>query len=486
MKNKTGKGRPAPPVQTKDIVDAAAFRNKSEADRSVKDQQDPDPSPQSPVPPPPPAKDTPGFDDDAWSVKPSKQQSNPPQPARQASQPAAKPAQQPALTGSLLDLSLLSPPLQPTPAQPTIPQQPTQPQGQSQNQGQPQSQPGIQLPPQQGPQPNQQQQQQQQQQSGANPTFFSQLNQPPPQNTAQIPSQTFNPQQGLSPQQTGFPRQRPQAPPQVGQPGAIMPPPPARPLSAPQTQQQNNFGPPPLQPQLTGYQPQKQSFGQVAPPGQSLNDLNQQRFQQQQFNQQAQFMQQQQLQPQQTGFMPGGQNFNQFNSGIPVQQTGFQAPAFQNPYVIGQQQGSPFADPMGPKPQFQPSLQPQPTGFQPQPTGFIPSQFQQQGPQASLQPTPTGINSNLPPALQPQNTGMINGFSRPGFGQGVSTPPVPPLPPMPAAAPLQPQRTGPAPSVRFGTQPANKLVPQATGRKANLSAASKCHDLTCQACLPFV
>ena len=213
----------------------------------------------------------------------------------------------------------------------------------------------------------------------------------------------------------------------------------------------------------------------MAPPGQSLNDLNQQRFQQQQFNQQQQFLhqqqqQQQQLQPQQTGFGPQAQNFGQFTGGLQPRSTGFQQPAFQNPYVIGQQQGSPFADPRGPKPQFQPSLQPQNTRFQPQFTGFTSSY---QPSPAPLQPTQTGVNSMLPPALQPQNTAVVNGFSRPSFSQETSVPPVPPIPQMPAATPLQPQKTGPAPPVRFGTQPASKLVPQATGRKANLSAASE-------------
>ena len=132
----------------------------------------------------------------------------------------------------------------------------------------------------------------------------------------------------------------------------------------------------------------------------------------------------------------------------------------QNPYINGQQTGSPFADPRGQQQTggFQP-LQPQNTGYQ--------AQFQ-----PSLQPQQTGINSILAPALQPQQTG-VNGFSRPGFGQ--APPPIPPMPSMPsqpAAAPLLAQKTGPAPPVRFGTPAANKLVPQRTGR-ANLASASE-------------
>jgi hypothetical protein len=39
--------------------------------------------------------------------------------------------------------------------------------------------------------------------------------------------------------------------------------------------------------------------------------------------------------------------------------------------------------------------------------------------------------------------------------------------------PLVPQKTGPPPPVRFGVTETKKLTPQATGRRANLSQASK-------------
>lgn len=469
LRNNTRKGRPAPAVQSDDVVDASKLSQRGSGEDNPSERAE---TPLSRAPKPP-KKDTPGFDDDAWNVKPSKQ------PAQQPTQkPVAAPPpvisapQQSTLTGSLIDLSLLSEPLQPEKAQPapTIQPQQTQPQP----------------PPQAPPQQQLQQQPIQQQPTGANPSFFSQLGPQPTgqqiqsQNTT-LPQQfqgfalSQNPQNQQLPQQTGIPRQRPQAPQQSQsiQQGALMPPPPARPLSAPQTQPQtNSFGPPPLQPQLTGFQPQSQFQNQIASPGQSLNDLNQQRLQQQQqqFNQQQQQFGQQQLQPQPTGFGQQPQGFNQFPNGIMPQPTGY-GPQFnqmtaqqsglqgmQNPYVNGQQSGSPFADPRGQQQtaSFQP-LQPQNTGFQPQ--------YQQ--------PQQTGINSALPPALQPQSTG-VNGYSRPGFGQ--PPPPVPPMPPMPqqqpAAAPLQPQQTGPAPPVRFGTPAANKLVPQRTGR-ANLASASK-------------
>ena len=482
LMNNTRKGRPAPAVQNNDVVDSAMLKQKEGGEAKAKDRTE-TPLAQAPAPP---RKDTRGFDDDAWDVKPSKQPAQQPAPKPvEAPPPAASaaPPQQPTLTGSLLDLSLLSPPLQPTPAQKPSVRQPQQ----MQNQQPPQA------PAQQPMQQQPQQQPMQQQPTGANPSFFSQLG-PQPTGTQfeqQIPQQSFGIQQQnqqtyqnqMQPQQTAPPRQRPQAPQQT-QSGALMPPPPVRPLSAPQTQPQNSkFGPPPLQPQLTGYQPQSHLQQQIAPPGQSLNDLNQQRLQQQQYGQQQQFGQpqfsQQQMQPQQTGLgqqlqpQPTGfgqqqPGFNQFSNGIPPQQTGFgqqfipsQQPGLQNiqnPYINGAQAGSPFADPRGQQ-QTPGFLQPQITGYQPQ---FQPS----------LQSQQTGLNSILPPALQPQQTG-VNGFSRPGFGQTpASMPPMPPMPQQqPAAAPLQPQKTGPAPPVRFGTAP-NKLVPQKTGR-ANLSAASK-------------
>ena len=451
LRNNTRKGRPAPAVESKDVVDESAFRPRENGNAGKERQESVSAEPEAP---PPPRKNSNAFDDNAWDVKPSRKPSSP-APAPSERTTSAQPPQN-TLSGNLLDLSLLSPPLEPTRAPQTTAQQQA-PAVQSQP---------SQLPPQQLQQPQQPQQPQQQQPTGANPQFFSQLGPSPTgaqvqhQNTAQGP-QGYNQQQFFQnqQQQVAPPRQRPQAPPAVQQ-GSLMPPPPARPLSAPQTQPQNNtFGPTPLQPQLTGYQPQNQ----IAPPGQSLNELSQQRFQQQQqqqFNQQPQQFSQPPLQAQQTGYNPQNQNFGQFNQVMMPQSTGFG----QNPYVNGQQAGSPFADPR---------LQPQQTGFQQlqqQPTGYQP-QFQ-----PSLQPQQTGVNSFLPPALQPQQTG-INGYSRPAFGQ--PPPPVPPMPPMPQqqqpppAAPLQPQKTGPAPPVRFGTTAANKLVPQPTGRKANLSAASK-------------
>lgn len=413
LRNNTRKGRPAPPVSTSDVVDPKAFEQKS--DESVKK---PDGTPTPLASAPTPATKVEGFDDNAWEVKPSRAVSPPASTAASSapvSAPAPAPAQPP--TGSLAELSLLSPPLQPTPA--------------------PQPAPAAAPAPQAPAQPAQP--------TGATPSLFDQLAKAPP---GQMP-QTNQLQQSLA-----APRQRPQVPQQM-QSGLIAPPPP-RAASAPQNFNQSAFGVPPLQPQLTGYQhpqPTGHIQTQISPPGQSLQDLQQQRLQQQ-------YAQQQALQMQATGF-PQQNQFGQFQNGLMPQPTGFMQPqptgAFgQYPQATGfQPQGSPFADP--PRMPFQPIIS--------QPTGMPNTTFSPGG----MQPQATGINSFLPPALQPQRTGV--------FANQMSTPSPPNVPTqqggLAPAQPLVPQKTGPAPPVRFGVQNAKKLAPQPTGRRANLSQASK-------------
>lgn len=421
LKNNTSrKGRPAPAVQTGDVVDPKAFEVKDGKEAAEKTE----PAAARQATPPAEKPVQRGFDDDAWDVKRPK---GSPAPAAVASSspasaptPAAAPVEPPKPappTGAMADLSLLQAPLQPTPA----PSQPTPPS----------AVPSAALPPPAAALPPMQPQQtatpaypqpvapQQPQATGANPGFFQQLGPLQPQQTA-VPNQ---------PQGLGFslqPRQRP-VPPQTMNQSSLLPPPPQRPLSAPQDFQQSPFAAPPLQPQLTGI---PRNAPQLAPPGQSLAELNQQRFQPQQYGQ---------LQPQLTAF------------------------------------------PQQPQPQFQNGIMPQPTGFQPQSQFGFQQQQQQFGgiaPQATgfggfspppQQPMATGINSMLPPALQPQRT-AVNGF---GTSISPPPPPVPPIPQMPTAAPLQPQKTGPAPPVRFGVKPdAKKLTPQPTGMRANLAQAS--------------
>ena len=433
LQNNTRRARPDTNRQASNIVDPKVFTQ-----ANGKEPSEARPTPLTSVPAREKVEN--GFEDDAWDVKPPKQSAPAPHPT--ASAPAWKP-----LTGALADLDLLSTPLQPTKVSPQPAPQPVQQQQTPQLTSQPPPPAPLQV--------------QQSQPTGANPNFFSQLN----------PQQTGLPQNQLNP-----PRQRPQ-PPQQNFQGAGLLPPPQRPLSAPQNQpQQSQFGLLPLQPQLTGV-PQNT---QPAPPGHSLNDLNQQRYQQQY---------QQQMQKQQTGF--------QQQYGIQPQQTVFQQqfPGLQpqqQGFMNDNVQGSPFADP---RPSYQPSLAAQQTGFQ----GFL-----QPG------PAPGSLNSVLPPALQPQPTGFQqpqqtgfqqpqpggfgqapqhNGFQQPqqtGFGQppqqngfgNFQPPPIPPMPQQNTPAPLQPQKTGPAPPVRFGVAEPPKLTPQPTGRRANLSHASKLLPIT--------
>lgn len=391
LKNNTRKGRPAPAVTTNDTVDPQAFEQKRE-------------QPARPA--------TAGFDDDAWDVKPAK-------PATTA----APQPQRPLPTGAMSELSLLSPPLQPSPAPAPKPAAaPLQPQ-----------------------------------QTGADPSFFDQLARP-----------------SSNPQPASMARARP-PPSSLGNQSSMIPPAPQRPQSVPYGQQ-NGALPQPLMPQRTG-------FPQIAPPGQSMQELNQQRMMQQQSM----------MYPQQTGFNYGQQNgmmpqatgFGQMP--LQPQQTGFGQPPqqFMQP-LQPQPTGNPFGD--SARAPFTPSFPQQQTGFlQSQPTGFQQSPYQPMQPQQTgfqpsfqpMQPQQTGFGQapqQFQP-LQPQPTGMgMNGFGggfqqQQAFGQPPSQ-----LPPMqqgpPIMAPLVPQKTGPPPPVRFGMA-ANKLVPQATGRRANLASASK-------------
>ncbi|KAF1811356.1 hypothetical protein P152DRAFT_474950 [Eremomyces bilateralis CBS 781.70] len=405
--NNTKKGRPAPPVETNNTVDADAFRLKDEKEAQPEDAK---PTPIASGPPPPEKDNVGGFDDNAWEPRKSKSA------VQVSSAPVSSPS--PAVTGSLAELSLLSPPLQPTIAQPAQPSPPT-------------AAPDQAVAPAQPAQP-----------TGATPSLFDQLAQAPPQ--------------GLN-----VSRQRP-APPQQTTGNSLIAPPPARASSAPNAQQ-NAFQPPPLQPQLTGYH-SGVIHAQPSGPGQSMIELNQQKMAQQYAQMQPQptgfqpqfgpngmpmsYPNAQFQQPQSTGFQPQPTGFQPQPTGFQPQPTGFQP----QPTNLGNQSGSPFADP--PRAPFQP----QPTGFQ-SPSTYSPS---------PLHPQPTGINAFLPPALQPQPTGFQ--ASQP---TGFQPPPVPPIPQsQPAAQPLQPQKTGPPPPVRFGVAGQKKLAPQPTGRRANLSQAT--------------
>jgi actin cytoskeleton-regulatory complex protein SLA1 len=425
LRNNTRKGRPAPAIVTSDVVDPKAFSQRD----GGKDDEGSLKSPSSPATATTPSRRAGGFDDDAWDVKPAKQQPQqqpttisapaaaPTPVAAAASQTAAEPALAPSppapLSASMQELSLLTTPLQPTKIEPPRP---------AQEVALPSNPPAAQV-----------------QVQGATPSFF--------------PS--------VAPQVTGVPngqfsRMRPAVPQPSSGPGSLIPPPPPRPLSAPQSAQPSAFALPPLAPQMTGV-PHAPLQAQVAPMGQSLNEITQVRMQQQ-------YAQQLQMQP--TGINPypiqvALQGMAPYSTGVPQQGQ------FMQPMMTGIPLGqSPFADPIR-STQFSP-IQAQPTGFS--------GQFAS-APSFVQPPPPGGINSFLPPPLEPQRTGMpfqqqpppqlpaqaaAAGFSAMG-GQGLAPP-----------QPLVPQQTGPAPPVRFGvTGEVKKLAPQPTGRRANLSAASK-------------
>lgn len=441
LRNNTRKGRPAPAVQTNDVVDENAFKQRVE---SPAPREAPADAKATPLTSAPAREAKGGFDDDAWDVKPARTQTSTAPASAPAPAPVAAPEPpQPKVNDDIASLSISAPVLQPTPAPAPGPAQPPV-----------QAQPTSAEPP-------------AQQKPVADQAIFDKIASLAPANRQQSqptgfqqppmqPMQTGYPQQPMQPQQTAMPRQRPAPPAQQATGGVLAPPP--RAASAPGfPPQQTGFGAPPLQPQLTGYQPQQQyqqmqpqqtSFQQPQGFGQGYQQPNGMQSMQQNYPA---------LQPQPTGFQPQSQ-FGQQQA----QQMGMGQPSYQQhqqQLFNGQQTGSPFADP--PRQPFQPVPSGLSNSFSPQQTGFQPSFNMSQ---------PTGMNgfgaqpTQPQPQLPPQQTGGVFGPSQP-------------LGMQPPAAPLMPQKTGPAPPVRFGVQPGAKpLAPQPTGR-ANLSKASEYHIL---------
>ena len=428
LRNNTKKGRPAPAVQTDDVVDEDAFRTKNGSPSAKSPTEGARATPLTNVPAREPRS---GFEDNAWDVKPARAQQ-----MSEVSRAAAEPPRvveppKPMVNDDIASLSLTTPALQPTPAPAPAPPPAAQPV-------------------------------QEQQPQGADQAIFNKI-------AALAPA-----------------RQRPQPPAQQPTGGTLgMQPPPPRASSAPgfNPNQQNSFGPPPLQPQLTGYNQQQSNYG----PGQQSYQQGlepqqtqgyplgySQGFQGQQ-NSQGYQGQQNGFPPQQTGLQSMQQNFpalqpqptglnfqpqSQFGQHQQTQHYGGpqQQASYQQQLVNGAQTGSPFADP--PRQPYQPNqpYQPTPSGLQNSFTAAQPTGFQSQ-PQPNFNiAQPTGINGFQQPQFPPQQTGGVLG------------------PPQSAGGGLQPlvaQKTGPAPPVRFGVQPgANKLAPQPTGR-ANLAKASK-------------
>ena len=432
LRNNTRKGRPAPAVQTNDTVNEDAFKPKDASPQA----RSPTEGMQKTVLANAPSREPrTGFEDDAWDVRPARTQT--PDAQKRATEEPARKIEPPRLVNDdIASLSITSPPLQPT-----LAAQPTPSPAKS-------------------PEPVAEQQSQQPQ--GADKAIFDKI-------AALAPA-----------------RARPQPPPPVQQQNSSlnMPPPP-RASSAPGFQpQQNAFGNvAPLQAQLTGYQqqPQQQFQGQQLQPQQTVFQSPQGYGFQGQGQQPNGFMQQPQQVPQPTGMQamqqnypalqpqPTGLNFqpqSQFGQHSQAQHYGPQGlqpqQTYQQQLVNGSQTGSPFADP--PRQPYQPGIS---SGLQntftAQQTGFQPQQQQQQPSFTMSQPT--GMNGGFQQQSQqtqlpPQQTGGVFGPSQPSLQA--------------PAAPLVPQKTGPAPPVRFGVKPGEekRLMPQPTGR-ANLAKASK-------------
>ena len=211
LKNNTRKGRPAPPIQTEDVVDAEAFRQKGPAEMSERVSSE---APASASVETAEKKSAGGFDDDAWDVKPAKRP-NVSQPLPAPSAAGKTSSSPPALSGALAELSLLSEPLQPTVMHSTGGQDLQQTQGQQALQSTPHPQlsgPGQSTLSQFGQQSKNVEPQQQ---------ISTQFIPPPNSNTPQ----TFQVQQ--NPMQQVAPRQRPQAPQNSPSASFMHPPPPA-------------------------------------------------------------------------------------------------------------------------------------------------------------------------------------------------------------------------------------------------------------------
>ena len=426
LRNNTKKGRPAPAVQTNDVVSEDAFRSKdaSASASPVKSPAGGEGAKRTALADVPAREPKTGFEDDAWDVKPARTATPDAAPRKVEESLAPKAPESKLVNDDIASLSITSPPLQPTTAPASTPAPA----------------------PAQSPPPAADQQQPQ----GANKEIFDKI-------AALAPA-----------------RQRPQPPPQQQhqqQGGALGVPPPPRASSAPGFQpQQSQFGNvAPLQAQLTGYNPQHQyqqgqQTGYQPPQGYGQpNGPN--GFMPHPTGLQAMQQNYPSLLPQPTGlnFQPQSQ-FGQsaqaqhYGQQMP-QQTGFQPQQQQQQYINGNQpSASPFADP--PRQPYQPGVS---SGLQnsfgPQQTGYQP----QQQPQFNIS-QPTGMNGYQQqqqggPNLPPQQTGGVFGPSQPATGA--------------PAAPLMPQKTGPTPPVRFGVKPGDaKLMPQLTGR-ANLAKASK-------------
>jgi actin cytoskeleton-regulatory complex protein SLA1 len=353
-----------------------------------------------------------GFDDDAWTVKQERANSQAQvQPAPTQPAPAAQTGPPP--NSAMHELATINPQASINPQ--TLP--PAM---------QPQSPPVIQIAPQ--------------------PTASPMVNRP----SSVPPGQSAPQMQPLQPHYTGVPQQQYSGPTPAAASGTPSLNEQLAQLTLYRQQQQQQQQQQQLQPQQTGYIPQFQSQQTGY-----MNGFSSMNGQVPQIT-----IQQTGLQPQQTGlmpnFLPPGQQSSQlgptrsFSVGLPPSLIPTN-PAPPQPQFIATHRTGPanFSSPPQQQ-QFPPQFQPQQTGFQPQQTGLPPQQTGLPPQQTGFQQQQTGFQppSFLPPStLLPQQT---------GFQQL-----------------MLPQNTGmPKPEfhpVSFGgTKPA---VPNRT-KRANLSAAS--------------
>ncbi|RDA83158.1 hypothetical protein CP532_6084 [Ophiocordyceps camponoti-leonardi (nom. inval.)] len=375
LRNNTRKVRPAPAAQKSDVVDTIAIPATGASVTGSGMQGRTSPAGKSPGT----SLAGKGFEDNAWDPEPpsgSQYQASHEVKLRSPATASMPRPVAPSLAGSVEDLSLLSEPLQPT----RIESQPiSTSQSSSRNVH---TQPAT--------------------------AVNSSLSRPSPATHMRSSPQALVPPRPIPSSMT--PNQ-----------GTLKPSP--RPSSAPQSTPQAIFHPPKSIQQSTN-----SSQSQVAPPGQSLNDLRLQQRYAAQVQHHPAMLGYSMVQPPATSSFP------------------IANPEQQQHFVSQTMTGlSPFADPGQPIP-FS-SISSQHTGFRsvyPHPHS---SSFAQNG----------SANSFLPAPLQPQQTGFIG---QTGHASGF-------------AQPLQPQKTGPPPPVRFGVSAdTKKLTPQPTGRRANLAQAT--------------
>lgn len=406
LKNNTRKGRPTPAVLTNNTINFEAFANNKKNTLSS-----------GPALKEADSKDSTksGFEDDAWDVKLPKQEFLSSKSSGSQSQSNLN---VPTLSGAMEDLSLLTTPLEPQKLQPTVPSVSTQP-----------IQLSVQAP------------------QGVTPSFFAGIGsqqtgikQSQPTSAHSLLNNKVNIGVNFSGQQQMLPPQF-----QNSNQGQLMVSAPNRALSAPMSN--------PTSPYLLNLKPQATNmqtsaeFQQISPFGLNSHDHRTQvnngfNLPQSSVNTSGIFGQQ--------GYNQLG---NQQNNGI---QNNFQQ--YSTPVGVLQQNlnnnsMSPFSDSNS---QLFLPISPQPLGYQ----GTFPEHKYNH---------PTGINSFLPPPLQPTHSLMkANPNLDPSFNSHLKL-----NLQQNSISPLVPQKTGPPPPVKFGVSSnQQKLVPQSTGRRANLSLAT--------------